>query len=130
MNKEQLQQIRDALLGSEPAWGMGKDRDDALRILDAALAAEPQPVAWRDKSALPGYPSYEYNRQGIGEPLYTTPAPAPQREWQELSPLEMRDTLRNCAASTLDKLAPHWYEVKQFVNAIAEALRAKNEVKP
>ena len=78
---------------------------EALRILDAALSApdqepvdddwtqedgkhlhepvtapvaapDPQPVAWRDKSALPGYPSYEYNRQGIGEPLYTKPVAA------------------------------------------------------
>ena len=49
----------------------------ARAILDAALAAEPQqPVAWRDKPALPGYPSYEYNRQGIGEPLYTKPVAA------------------------------------------------------
>ena len=39
---------------------------------------EQEPVAWRDKSALPGYPAYEYNRQGIGEPLYIAPVPAPQ----------------------------------------------------
>ncbi len=49
----------------------------ARAIIDAALAAEPQqPVAWRDKSTTPGYPSYEYNRQGIGEPLYTKPVAA------------------------------------------------------
>jgi hypothetical protein len=50
----------------------------------------------------------------------------PSREWQDLSPLEMRDTLRNCAASTFDKLAPNWYEVRQFARAIESALRAKN----
>ena len=92
MNKEQLQQIRDALLnsaGHNPDCGLFTLNhngnylpcdcgiNDAIAILDAALAAEPQqPVAWRDKSALPGYPSYEYNRQGIGEPLYTAPVAA------------------------------------------------------
>ena len=76
MNKEQLAKVRDAL-ENFAVWGL---RDEAIAILDAALAAEPQqPVAWRDKSALPGYPSYEYNRQGIGEPLYTAPVAAPQQ---------------------------------------------------
>ena len=47
MTHDDLQKVRGALLGSEPAWGVAKDRDEALRILDAALAApEPQPVAW------------------------------------------------------------------------------------
>lgn len=50
----------------------------------------------------------------------------PSHEWQDLSPLEMRDVLRNCAASTFDKLAPNWYEVRQFARAIEAALRAKN----
>lgn len=60
---------------------------------------------------------------GVGGYPVTAP---PSREWQDLSPLEMRDTLRNCAASTFDKLAPNWYEVRQFARAIEAALRAKN----
>lgn len=68
---------------------------------------------------------YEYEAKRMIQLVRKHTAP-PSREWQDLSPLEMRDTLRNCAASTFDKLVPNWYEVRQFARAIEAALRAKN----
>ena len=117
MTKDEMQKVRDALLnssGHHPACDLFTlnhngnkylpcdcGGTESLALLDLALAAEPQqPVAWRDKSALPGYPSYEYNRQGIGEPLYTAPVAA-QREWVEsgaMEPAEQQERRRKALA--------------------------------
>jgi len=146
MNKTQLQKVRDALWLPENSTDEEFAQfSEAFAILDCELAKpEPEPVAWQERRAIyrkggvkwsewylcdytskqvaaarESTPSDEYEWR----PLFATP---PSREWQELSPLEMQDTLRNCAASTFDKLAPNWYEVRQFARAIESALRAKN----
>ena len=81
-------------------------------------APEPQPVAWREKSRFQKYPSYEYNQQGIGEPLYTAPAPAAQREWQGLTP----DEINNCAGAEI--YPSSW--AMTLARAIESKLKEKN----
>ena len=47
MNREQMQKVRDALDGLTPdSHSLAIARSAALRILDAALAADPQPVGY------------------------------------------------------------------------------------
>ena len=97
MTHKQLQQIRDALrkCDSKPKY-TDQAKDEALAILDAALAApEPQPKYWMTKES-------EYRLKNGGNskgavpvhakrsntaviPLYTAPVAAPQREWVGLT---------------------------------------------
>ena len=127
MEKSDLQKVRDALVAADRALLSVRELNEALRILDAALAApEPQqPVAWM------GY-------SGVGEkivspkaiyswmttPLYTAPVPAPQREWVGLEAWERAKII-----DEVDKNKyANWLELG-VAKAIESALRAKNEVK-
>ena len=89
MTNDDLQKVRDALMGSEPIWGTGKDYDAAVAILDAALAAEPQPVGMVTVYPKGGAASCLVEMSDTLPPeglysLYAAPVPAPQREWQGL----------------------------------------------
>ena len=89
MNREQLQQIRDALQGACPAYSANEAfYREALAILDAELAA-PEQRGWTllltgEHYGLVGKlgekfdssPSH-YDRVDV----YTAPVAAPQREW-------------------------------------------------
>ena len=117
---EALRRCLDELKGhnDSPYCDFRDSFNDIMEQAESALKAknaEQVATAWMP---LPPPPEF-----GVGGYPVTAP---PSREWQELSPLEMQDTLRNCAASTFDKLAPNWYEVRQFARAIESALRAKN----
>jgi len=83
MDRNDIQKVRDALVHSVPFDR--RDERDALDILDAALAADPQPVGeviahlrGDNIGSLMVAPT-QYLL--LGTKLYTAPVPAPQREW-------------------------------------------------
>ena len=118
MTKNDLIKVRVSLL--EYARHTGFEATESLRILDAALAVEPQqPVGyWNNNhsfipaSEIDGIPNWS---DYYPVPLYR--AAPPSREWQSLSLTEMHEIRRrnghNIAGILLDADA---------------ALRAKNEV--
>ena len=152
MNKEQLTKVRDALAeGNSWADQVLADYDEkyarhpsteadrefitdsqkgiceALRILDAALAAEPQPAVWMQSNHLTAFISHACGSDAMlarcshrqlmpdYQPLFLTP---PSREWQRLTDGEEYEVVKN---------SNNPYECIRMTTA---ALRAKNEVKP
>ena len=124
MTPEQLQRIRDVL-----AFYSNNADTDALAILDAALAAEPQPAVWMQSDHLHkaighacGADSFLArcsHRQLMPDyqPLFLAP---PSREWQGLSADEIQRTLEVCQTTVSD---PLW---SAFAEAIEAALKEKN----
>ena len=127
MTREQMQQIRDALVAAAPTASDAVWRKplDALRILDAALAApEQEPVAWIFKnrlvelvdtgSCVTTLTKHEACRLDVA--LYTAPVVAPQREWQDLTDVE----IYKCSAESASRGTVH------YARAIEAALKEKN----
>ena len=122
MTNEQMKKVRDALDISFPISPEFVQRqEEALRILDAALAAPaPQPVAWM------GY-------SGVGEkivspkaiyswmttPLYTAPVAA-QREWVALPDKEI------AALHKKHLSGDPYYGIFPFMREVDAALKEKN----
>lgn len=90
MTKDDLQKVRDAL-ENFAVWGL---RDEALRILDAALAAEPQqPAVWMQSNHLTAFISHACGSDSMlarcshrqlmpdYQPLFTAPVAAPE-DWE------------------------------------------------
>ena len=119
MNKNDLRKVLDALaksaehLDSPPAYVIA-----TVAILDAELAADPQPVGVylgkKDDDCGEREECLTWNPIPVGTKLYTAP---PSREWQSLSLTEMHDIRyrngHNIAGILLDAGA---------------ALRTKNEM--
>lgn len=126
MTREQLQQIRILIYAAycegdtEAEW--------MLVVIDAALAApEQEPVA-TDCTRIMREQGKPYPRTcprcGFGPCVYSStiviaaPAPAPQREWQSLTP----DEINNCAGAEI--YPSSW--AMTFARAIEAALKEKN----
>ena len=128
MTKDDLQKVRDALAALFPATShMADTRYEAIRILDAALAApEPQPVGYIVQNGngvvfqeVIAEDSKRLTRDGktVWTPLYTAPVAA-QREWVGLTDAEHEDIFNRIYSGK-----------SEYLKAIEAALRAKNEEK-
>ena len=125
MNKEQLQQVRDALAYYGHASVSRHATTEALRIIDAELAKpEPEHAATITRFPAGDYvmvkakltlPAYELPD---GTLLYTAPVATPQRKWQGLT----KDEINNCASA---EIYPSTWAMA-FARAIETALKAKN----
>ena len=122
MNKNDLRKVRDALaksaehLDSPPAYVIA-----TVAILDAELAADPQPVGVylgkKDDDCGEREECLTWNPIPVGTKLYTAP---PSREWQGLSADEIQRTIEVCQTTVSD---PLW---SAFAEAIEAALKEKN----
>ena len=127
MTKDEMQKVQDALVAADRALLSVRELNEALRILDAALAAEPQPAVWMQSNHLTAFISHACGSDSMlarcshrqlmpdYQPLFLTP---PSREWQRLTDGEEYEVVKN---------SNNPYECIRMTTA---ALRAKNEVKP
>ena len=130
MNKNDLRKVRDALaksaehLDSPPAYVIA-----TVAILDAELAADPQPVGVylgkKDDDCGEREECLTWNPIPVGTKLYTAP---PSREWKGLSD----DERQSCKAKAVQGFLAYVRlggQKPDDIGVITEAaLRAKNEV--
>ena len=142
MNKNDLRKVRDLI---ERHWTPAtQSRLDAKRevgkILDAALAADPQPVGeylgTKKDDCGEREECVTWDPLEVGTSLYASPVAAQQREWQSLNDEQVEAIVRTKG----DELMDHVYEygtiaegtdekLKAIVHAADICLRAKNEEK-
>ena len=141
MNKNDLRKVLDALaksaehLDSPPAYVIA-----TVAILDAELAADPQPVGeylgTKKDDCGEREECVTWEPLEVGTSLYASPVAAQQREWQSLNDEQVEAIVRTKG----DELIDHIYEygtiaegtdekLKAIVHAADICLRAKNEEK-
>jgi hypothetical protein len=96
--------------------------DESITALEAALAAQPEPVAWatmpdaEDWIFISGGDNPNGKLTGKWLPLYTA---TPQR--QPLTDEQLREALRQCPHDTVANLRSRWLDAKYFARAIEAA---------
>ena len=99
MNKDEMQKVRDALVAADRALLSVRELNEALAILDAALAADPHPAVCMQSNHLTAFISHACGSDSMlarcsdhqlmpdYQPLFTAPVAAPQdaTDWEAVS---------------------------------------------
>ena len=131
MNKNDLRKVRDALaksaehLDSPPAYVIA-----TVAILDAELAADPQPVGeylgTKKDDCGEREECVTWEPLEVGTSLYASPVPAPDTEKEELREA-LANLMAGCAKKVKDWNFPEYDDAARVL--IKQAERAKNEEK-